>query len=213
MVITGNRVATGIAIPAALVTAVLARPALRAWVGPLYVEAAVVVVLLSAAVVVQSTAATSRSVFSGSAEPRVPTLFAVAGLVTHVVLAVVLGRHYGIDGVAWAVLIASILFDGVAMMLVTSRRYGVKVPSYLGQLLRAHLLPTACTAAVGIYLTLGPLWDFVQTHARAVSVLAVIVSGLVMLAIYVSIFAFTGLTAPEREAAISRVRALRRRAT
>ncbi|MFZ0248362.1 MAG: oligosaccharide flippase family protein [Acidimicrobiales bacterium] len=213
MVVMGNRVATSIAIPAALVTAVLARPALRAWVGPLYVEAAVVVVLLSAAVVVQSSAATSRSVLAGAAEPRLPTIFGVAGLMVHVVLAVVLGRRYGIEGVASAVLIASILFDGVAMMLLTSRRYGVRIPSYLALLLRAHLLPLICTGAVGLYLTLGPLWDFVQTHTRPVSVLAVIVSGLVMLAIYFAIYAFTGLSAQERESVIGRVRALRRRRT
>ena len=70
MVVTGNRVATGIAIPAALVTAVLARSALRAWVGPLYVEAALVVVLLCGSVIVQSTTATSKNVIMGAAEPR-----------------------------------------------------------------------------------------------------------------------------------------------
>jgi O-antigen/teichoic acid export membrane protein len=211
MVVTGNRVATSIAIPAALVTAVLARPALRSWVGPLYLEAAVVVVLLSASVVVQSSAATSRSVLFGAAEPRLPTVFGVAGLIVHVALAVVLGRRYGIDGVASAVLIASILFDGIAMMFLTSRRYGVKIPAYLALLVRAHILPIMCSGAVGLYLTLGPLWNFVQTHPRPVSVLAVIASGLVMLAIYFSIYAYTGLSASERQGVVGRIRALRRR--
>jgi O-antigen/teichoic acid export membrane protein len=211
MVMTGNRVAVGVAVPVALATAVLARPALRSWVGPLYLEAAVVVVLLSVAVVVQSTTATSRAVFIGAAEPRVPTLFGMAGLVIHVILAIVLGRRYGIDGVAWAVLIASFLFDGVAMMLLTSRRYGVKVPSYLALLVRAHLLPAICSAAVGLYLAHGPLWHFVQTHARPLGVLAVIVTGLVMLAVYLPIYAFTGLSPLEREEAIGRVRAVARR--
>jgi O-antigen/teichoic acid export membrane protein len=211
MVVTGNRVATGIAIPAALVTAVLARSALRAWVGPLYVEAALVVVLLCGSVIVQSTTATSKNVIMGAAEPRVPTLFGVASLVVHVVLAIVLGKRYGIDGVAWAVLIATILFDGVAMMLLTSRRYGVKVPGYLALLVRAHILPAICITGVGLYLALGPLWHFVQTHARAASVLLVIVTGLVMLAAYFAIYAFTGLTAAERKAVLGRVRALRSR--
>jgi peptidoglycan biosynthesis protein MviN/MurJ (putative lipid II flippase) len=175
-------------------------------VGPFYLHAATVVVLLSAAVIVQSTTATSRSVLFGAAEPKVPTLIALGGLAIHVALAVVLGLRYGINGVASGVFIASLLTDGMAMMLLTSRRYGVKVPSYLAFLVRAHLLPAAAAAAVGLYLASGPLWHFVQTHARVVSVLMVMVSGLVMLAVYFPIYAFTGLSSSEREAIIGRVR-------
>jgi O-antigen/teichoic acid export membrane protein len=211
MVVAGNRVAVGVAVPVALTTAVLARPALRAWVGPLYLQAAMVVVLLSAAVVVQSTTATSRSVFIGAAEPKIPTLIALGGLVIHVALAIFLGQRYGIDGVASGVLIASFLTDGVAMMLLTSRRYGVKVPSYLAFLARAHLLPAAAAVAVGLYLATGPLWHFVQTHARVVGVLAVIVAGLVILAVYFPIYTFTGLSPLERKSAFGRVRAAVRR--
>jgi O-antigen/teichoic acid export membrane protein len=209
--VAGNRVAVGVAVPVALTTAVLARPALRAWVGPLYLQAAMVVVLLSAAVVVQSTTATSRSVFIGAAEPKIPTLIALGGLVIHVALAIFLGQRYGIDGVASGVLIASFLTDGVAMMLLTSRRYGVKVPSYLAFLARAHLLPAAAAVAVGLYLATGPLWHFVQTHARVVGVLAVIVAGLVILAVYFPIYTFTGLSPLERKSAFGRVRAAVRR--
>lgn len=207
MVVTGNRVVMGVAVPGALVTAVLARPALRAWVGPLYVQATMVVVLLSIGVVIQASTQTSRTVLYGSAEPKVPTLFSAADLVVHVTLAVVLGQHYGIVGVAWGTLISSILFDGIAMMSLVSRRYNLTIPRYLAVLARAHLLPVICAGVVGFYLARGPLWEFVRTHARVVGVLAVIGAGLVMLAVYFPIYAFSGLSARERVTAIDRVRA------
>lgn len=210
MVVSGNRVVMGVAVPAALVTAVLARPALRAWVGPLYVQAALVVVLLSASVVVRASTQTSRSVLFGIAEPKIPTLLGAAAIVVHVALAVVLGQHYGIVGVAWAVLISSLLFDGAAMMILMSRRYQVTVPGYLAHLARAHALPVVCAGAVGAYLAQGPLWDFVRTHTRVVGVLAVIVVGLLMLGIYLPIYAFTGLSPRERVTAVGRLRAVLR---
>lgn len=61
---------------------------------------------------------------------------------------------------------------------------------------------------VGLYLAHGPLWNFVNTHARVIGVLMVIVGGLVMLAVYFPIYAFTGLTPPERATAVNKVRAI-----
>jgi O-antigen/teichoic acid export membrane protein len=207
LVLIGNRVAMGVAVPAALVTAVLARPALRAWVGPLYVQATLVVVLLSATVVVRASTQSTSSALFGEAEPKVPVLFGAAAFVVHLVLAVVLGRHYGIVGVAWAVLVSTFIFNGVAMMLLTSRRYQLTVPGYLALLARAHLLPVLCAGAIGFYLARGPLWQFVQTHGRAVGILAVIFAGVVMLVVYLAIYLFTGVSGPERSAAADRLRA------
>jgi O-antigen/teichoic acid export membrane protein len=207
LVMTGNRVAMGVAVPAALVTAVLARPALRAWVGPLYVAAAPVVVLLCATVVVRASTQTSRNVLAGAAEPESATVIAALSLVVHVGLAVLLGRSHGIVGVAWAVFIPSLIFEGIGMMILTSRRYHVTTTRYLAELFRAHVLPVICAGAVGLYLAHGPLWDFVRTNHRAIGILMVILSGLAMLAVYFSIFALTGLSRPERAVALRKVRA------
>jgi O-antigen/teichoic acid export membrane protein len=177
-------------------------------VGPLYVAAAPVVVLLCATVVVRASTQTSRSVLGGAAQPQVPTLLAGIELAVHIALAVVLGRNHGIVGVAWAVFIPSLLLDGMAMMFVTSRRYHVTVRRYLALLLRAHTLPALCAGAVGLYLAHGPLWNFVDSHARPIGILMVIVGGLAMLAIYLPIYAFTGLSPPERTSAVNRVRAI-----
>ena len=210
MVITGNRVVMGVAVPAALVTAVLARPALLAWVGSLYVQAAPVAVLFCATVVVRSSTQTSRSVLSGAAEPMVPVTLNAIALGLHIALAVILGQHIGMDGVAWAVLVSSLIFDGAAMMIVVSRRYDVGVGEYLVDLGRVFLIPSICAGAVGLYLAIGPLWDFVLQHVRAIGILAVILAGLVMLGIYLPVYAFSGFTSSERSQVIGRIRSFLR---
>jgi membrane protein EpsK len=206
LVLVGNRVAMGVAVPAALVSAVLARPALRAWVGPLYVQATWVVVLLSATVVVRASTQSTSSALFGEAAPKVPTLFGAASFVVHLTLAVVLGRDYGMVGVAWAVFISAFLFNGVAMSFISSRRYQLTVPGYLALLARAHLLPVICGGAIGLYLAQGPLWHFVLTHGRAAGITAVILAGVAVLAVYFAIYLFTGVSAPERTAGAKRVR-------
>jgi hypothetical protein len=79
-------------------------------------------------------------------------------------------------------------------------------------LAREHTLPVVCAGAVGLYLERGPLWDFVRTHTRVVGILSVIVAGLIMLAVYLPIYAFTGLSKKERVTTIGRVRGFLRRA-
>jgi O-antigen/teichoic acid export membrane protein len=211
LVTTGNRVVMGVAIPVALVTAVLARPALRAWVGPLYEQATLVVVFLCAAAVTRASTQSSRSVLYGEAEPKIPTLIGTASAAVHIGLAVLLGMRYGIVGVASAAFISSFLFDFVAMSLFVSRRYRITIFSYLAQLGRSHLVPVLASGAVGFALAHGPLLHYVRTHGRVVGIVAVVVAGLVMLAVYLPLYAFMGLSAEERGTAVARVRVRMRR--
>jgi O-antigen/teichoic acid export membrane protein len=208
MVVIGGRVAMAVAVPAALVTAVLARSALRAWVGPVYVEATMVVILLSASIAVQASTATAHAVFEGIAEPKLPALLSATEIFVRIVLAVILGYHFGIVGVAWAVFVSIVLFEGVAMMVLMARRYKVRIRRYLLLLTRAHALPVLGGGVVGVYLERGPLWDFVTSHTRVIGIFSVIVAGLIMLAVYVPIYIFTGLSARERHGVITRARAL-----
>jgi O-antigen/teichoic acid export membrane protein len=211
MIVIGGRVAMAVAVPAGLVTAVLARSALRAWVGPVYVEATTVVLLLTAGIVIQAATQTTYAVFAGIAEPKVPSLLAAAEVSVRLALAVILGNYFGIVGVAWAVFISILLFEGIAMMVLMAVRYRVRIRRYLSILIRAHALPVLFAGAAGLYLEHGPLWDFVQSHARAISILSVIAAGLVMLAIYAPIYFFTALSARERLGVIGRARTFLRR--
>jgi O-antigen/teichoic acid export membrane protein len=176
-----------------------------------YLEASTVVVLLCAAVVVAASTRTAYAVFAGVAEPKTPALLTASGTILHIILAVILGKQFGIVGVAWSVFLSGFIVDGLAMTLIMASRYHINIGEYLKLLARAHALPVICAGAVGLYLDRGPLWDFVRSHARVVGVLGVIVAGLIMLAVYMPIYAFTGLSQRERIGAIGRVRGFLRR--
>lgn len=202
---TASRMSAGLALPAGLIFAVLARPALHAWVGPRYVAGATVVVILSIVFMVKAISGAGVTIITGAGSPKVPTVLSVCALVVHVPLAVVLGLHFGIVGVAVAVLISSALFEGVLTLFSVYRRFGIGVFSYLGTLARAHVLPVVASGALGIYMANGPVAHFVDAHSRIASFGVVSGAGLAMLALYLALFAVTGLTSSERSTLATRL--------
>lgn len=202
---TASRMSVGLALPAGLIFAVLARPAIHAWVGPRYLAGATVMVILSIVIMVKAISGAGVTIISGSGNPRVPTILSTCAVAVHVPLAVVLGIHFGIVGVAVAVLISSTLFEGVLTLFSVYRRFGIGVLSYLGMLARAHLLPMVASGALGIYLANGMVGHFVDAHSRIASFGVVVAAGLAMLALYLGLFALTGLTKSERSTLATRL--------
>jgi O-antigen/teichoic acid export membrane protein len=207
-VATGSRIAVGIAFPVCLVTAVLARPAIRAWVGPGFDHAAIVVVLLGASTAVTAVTLVGATVILGSGDPKVPTIVTALAAATRVALGVALGRVYGIAGVALAALISAVIFNGMVMLVIVCRRFGMRPGAALLGVLRAHLPAIVCAGLVGAYLAVGPVGHFVDVHRRIPGIAVVVAGGLAMLVTYFSVFAFTGLARDERRSLFARVQRL-----
>lgn len=201
----GDRLALGVAAPVCLVLAVLAHPALRAWVGPDFTAATIVVVLLSAAAVVRSLPMTGSTLVSGSGDPKVPTLISTASGVLHIALCVVLGRIMGIEGVAIGTFAAAVLLDSAAMLVFVCRRFAIPLGRLVVAHVRAHLVPALAVVALGLYLSHGPLWSFVSGHGRIAGMAVVGATGLGLLVVYLAAFWQTGLAGDERRVALARL--------
>lgn len=207
-VVAGGRVAVGIVVPTSLVLIALGRPALAAWVGRGYTAGYPVVVLLSVAAVFASVAVAGATIMSGSGTPKVPTIVAAVSAVVHIVLAVVLGALFGIAGVAGALVASVAVFDCGITLSVVARRYSLDAFAYVRSLVRSHIPPVLCAAGLGWYFSTGPVASFVAGHGRAADLAVVTLAGLALLAVYGSVFLFSGLDAAERSAVGGRVRAL-----
>jgi O-antigen/teichoic acid export membrane protein len=180
-----------------LVVAVFARPALIAWVGPSFTGATVAAVLLASAYALDSLATMPRQVLRGSGEQRIPALASLAAAVVEVGLAAVLGIEFGITGVAEAVLIGVVLFELGSTPLIC-RKLGLGTRELFAPLVKTHLPPILVAGAVGVYLSTGSVSNFVATHGRFPDIGVLAVAALAVLAVYVAIFAFTGLDHDER---------------
>jgi O-antigen/teichoic acid export membrane protein len=203
-VITGTRIATATTIPFCLVVAVLARPALLAWVGRSYVGAAPAATLLACAFALDSIATIPRQVLSGTGEQRTPALIAIAAAVVEVSLVAGLGYAYGITGVGVATLLAVILIELGTVPLVC-RRLDVSAPSLFGSVARAHVPPVLLVGALGVFLSRGPVIHYVDGHGRLAGLAAVVVAGALLLVVYCGIYAVTGLQRDERARIRARV--------
>jgi O-antigen/teichoic acid export membrane protein len=210
---TGTRIATGVGIPCCLVVGVLARPALSAWVGSSFVRAAPVVTILAIAFGFGSFAAAPLKIVSGSGSQKLLSILGVAEAAVNITLTAVLGVYFGLTGVALAMLATVVGVElGVTLPLVC-RRLGIGVGQLVGSTLRAHAVPVVVAGALGWYLSRGPLWHFVTRHSRIGNVAVVACAGLVVMALYVAVFAFTGLDGAERRAVLARLPLARRHRT
>jgi O-antigen/teichoic acid export membrane protein len=203
--ITGSRISAGATIPFCLVVAVFARPALIAWVGTSFTSAATATVLLASAYALDSLATIPRQILRGSGRQRIPALISLAGAITEVGLAAVLGFEFGLTGVGAGVLIG-VVFINLGSVPYLCRRLGLGTRELLGPLVKSHLPPVLVAGAVGVYLSVGPVSHFVATHGRFADIGILVVAGLVVLAVYVAIFARTGLDHDERGRVIARLR-------
>jgi O-antigen/teichoic acid export membrane protein len=190
---TGSRLTTAVTLPCCVAVAVLARPALHAWVGPTYARATPAVVILALAFGLRSVGAAPSKIVSGSGGQRLVALSGLAEVATQVAMTALLGAYFGITGVAWAVLISVVVVElGITLPLL-SRRLRTGVVRLVAPILRAHLFPLAISGALGWLLSEGPVTSFVYSHGRLAGVGVVILAGGTVVLAYAGLFFVTGL--------------------
>ena len=136
---TASRLITGITFPSCLVVAVLARPALVAWVGPTYEPATDAVVILAIAFGLRSVVTAAGKFVSGSGGQRLNALTSLGEVTTQVVLTAILGSMFGITGVAYAILAAVVCVELAVTLPLLARRLETPTMQFVTPVLRTHV--------------------------------------------------------------------------
>ena len=194
--VVGTRMALVVAGPLCLALALFAGPAISAWIGPGFGDAALVVVFLAATTALKALTQIGLQLLPGAGRARVPALISAGEAGLNLTLSVVLGLTMGLEGVALATLIAAAVTHLGLMLPYMARQFGLRVAALLASQLRAHLPPAAAALAVGVLLL----------RADPGSILAVSAAGAAVVASYLLVFAFTGLVAGERRRLLAPVR-------
>ena len=186
-VLTGTRIALGLAGPICLTLALLADPAIDAWVGDSFSAAAPVVVYLAAATAVKALTATGLLALQGMGDARFPALALTAEAALNLVLSIVLGLTMGLEGVALGTLLSAVAVELVVTLPVMCRKVGIPLRSFVATAALAHVPAVAGAGALGVLL---------RPHLHGI--VAVLLAGAAVAGTYVAVFAFTGLDAGER---------------
>jgi O-antigen/teichoic acid export membrane protein len=198
--VAGARIAVAIAAPLTIVLGVLARPAIRVWVGPAYGDAALVVVFLATTALVYAVVQTSVLVLRGMGDVKFPARINSIEAVLNLGLSIVLCKTIGIAGVALGTLIAAVLTQLMILLPYGCRRTGLELRSLAGLLARQFLLPSALALGVG----------FVLLRMGLDNLGLVILAGAAMVATFVALAFVTALSAAERRAPLELLRRRRR---
>lgn len=201
-VFAGTRITVAIAAPIMLVLAVLAKPALTAWVGPGFEDAAPVVIYLSATLVVATIPRTAIYVLRGMGDVRVPALMTVAEAAINLPLSVGLGLAIGFEGVALGTLIATAIISLGFLLPYSCRRAGLSTLALVVATARTNVPPSLASLAVGLLLQSQGVHGIVE----------VIAAGLAMVAVFLLVLFAVGLSPAERTRVLTLAR-LRRGAT
>ncbi len=196
-----------LSVPSAIALGFLAGPALEAWVGPLYREAAPVIGLLCLAAVVQAWAQTIKMAINGSGRPTLSAVLYGIEAVIHVALGIALASRFGALGMAEAALIGVVVMEGMFMLPLGYRQLG---DSFVHRELRTvRTLALPIVAAGGLAWVIGrgggPLYVFTDTHGRIIGLLAVAVAGTVVVAVFYALLLVT-LPADQRHRFLARSR-------
>jgi O-antigen/teichoic acid export membrane protein/Mrp family chromosome partitioning ATPase len=192
----GTRVTLAIAIPAALVVALLAKSALEAWVGSGFGQATAVVALLTIGGAITAFATVGTQILIGLGKARSASLIGGATAIVHVLVAVVLSSRYGTTGVALGTLASAGLVYAPATIVMAARFAGDTLLGWL----RSAVLPHAPAAVVtSTFLIL------IRSELTAAP-LEVIGTGILAFGVYLVVYLLIGATPPERSAVLSRLR-------
>jgi len=194
-VYAGTRITLLIAAPICISLAMLASPALSAWVGAGFDEAVLVVVFLAAAAAIRALTQVSVQMLLGTGKAQQPALFSGAEAALNLVLSIVLGRAVGIEGVALATLIATAIVHLGLILPYACGTFSLPVRGFLGGLARSH------GPAVVAAFTLAAI----LRQANLGSLFAVAAAGAAIALLYFLVFAFAGLDRGERRRVLSDV--------
>jgi alpha-beta hydrolase superfamily lysophospholipase len=202
------RFALYLSLPAAIALGFLAGPTVEAWVGPLYREAASVIGLMCVAGIVQAWAFTVKISLGGSRRPKLPATLYGLEAALHISLGIVLASKYGPVGMAWALLIGVVIFEGILMLPMAYRQLGDSYPRRAIGFVRTLSLPALCTGALAWVLGRqgGPLFVFTDTHGRIAGLALVGVAGLGLMAVFYVVL-LASMPAVQRRPLLARSRA------
>jgi O-antigen/teichoic acid export membrane protein len=206
---TGSKISAGVTIPCCLIVALFARPALIAWIGPTYERATPTVVILAVAFALRSFGAAPLKLLGGSGGQKPIALFGLAKVAVQVILSAILAVHYGVTGVAWAVLISVIGVDVFVTLPFMCKRLGTTVFQVIWPVVRTHLPALVIAGTLGWFLARGPVWSFTTTHGRFASISVVALAGLGVLSAYAILLVTTGIDRAGRAVVASRLRMVR----
>ncbi len=196
-----------LSVPSAIALGFLAGPALEAWVGPLYREAAPVIGLLCLAAVVQAWAQALKEAINGTGRPTLTAVLYGIEAVLHVALGIALASRYGALGMAEAALIGVVVMEGMLMLPLGYRRLGDSFLRRALRTVRTLALPTVATGGLAWVVGRGggPLYVFTDTHGRIVGLTAVAVAGTVLMAVFYALL-LVSLPADQRHRLVARSR-------
>jgi O-antigen/teichoic acid export membrane protein len=194
--VAGTRLSLGVAAPILLALALLAEPTIDAWVGDNFSAAGGVVVFLSLAALVSSFSDVANLITQGIGTPKLPAVARLMEAILNLALSVVLAKLIGIEGVAIATLVAAAVTQLLYFLPRACRQLEVHMGRLIWSLLRAHALPAAAAAGVGVAaLELG-----------VSGIAAVVVADTLIVVVYAAVFYRTGMNAEERRFTIARLR-------
>lgn len=200
-IVTGMRLSAAVGLPLTLILAVLARPAIHAWVGAGFGDATLVVVFLSASSLAYAVDRIAMYVLRGLGDVKVPALLAVAEAVANLGLSIGLGLTMGLVGVALATLIAHVATNFAVTLPYACRRTGTPLGPLAARLIGAYTVPAAAAVAVGLAL---------RGAGDAGDLIGLFETGLAMLGAYAAAAVVFALDGRERHILLARLAATAR---
>lgn len=202
LLIDGTRAAMLVGVPVTLVLSLLALPAVGAWVGPGYAEAAAVLVFLAAAEGLFSVTQTAWHILAGAGRVRLAATVNSVEALVNLVASLALVKPLGPAGVALGTLIGAVVVDLPMALVFTRRAVGTSGRELWRRTLRPHVVP--------ILVTVGTL--MVMRAYLPAARLQVLVGASLAMAVYLLTYLLTGATQRERARLRSSAASLRRRA-
>jgi O-antigen/teichoic acid export membrane protein/glycosyltransferase involved in cell wall biosynthesis len=148
LLVDGTRVSLAVCMPVMLGLALLADPAIKAWVGPHYPDAVGVLIVLSIANGLSAITETAWWMLGGAGHIRATSLVSMVEAILNLALSVVLAKQLGPIGVAYGTLIGIVATRLPVAFLLAARSTELRLLDILRGGLVPHLAPVVVTGAV-----------------------------------------------------------------
>jgi O-antigen/teichoic acid export membrane protein len=201
ILIQGTRLSLAMVVPIATVLALIARPLVMLWVGPVFAESVAVIHILSFVVALRVGNATSAVILKGSDHHKFLALANISMAVGNLVLSVLLVRVYGLIGVAVGTLIPMIVIAMFVVFPAACRR--VQLP--VSTVIRRSVWPATWPA-----LVMGSLVLLTRSNVQG-SWSLMILQSLAAALIYAGLFLLLAISREERDWYFNKVKEVLRR--
>jgi len=188
ILIQGTRLSLATVVPMGGAMMLMARPLVRAWVGPGFDGSVAVVQLLSLAVIVRIGTATASTLLKGAGEHRLVAFANVAAALVNVAVSIAIVKPFGLVGVAIGTLVPVCIASSVIIFPAGCRRVQLTLGRGLAEAVWPAVWPAAAMAAF-VYLTRGLV---------PVSLVAVGAEMAAACLVYAAVFVAFGITREER---------------